>query len=64
MTETKAMKVIFNKNGKGNYSTKINLSFIWLKKMGISDDKRDVQVTFDGNRIIIESAQSTGQKTE
>ena len=61
MTETKAMKVIFNKNGKGNYSTKINLSFIWLKKMGISEDKRDVHVTFDGNRIIIEPAQTAEQ---
>ena len=64
MTETKAMKVIFNKNGKGNYSTKINLSFIWLKKMGISEDMRDVQVTFDGKRIIIEPAQSSEQETE
>ena len=63
MTDTKAMKVIFNKNGKGNYSTKINLSYIWLKKMGVTEDNREVQLSFDGKRIIIEPGQQTKQET-
>ena len=54
--ESKTMKVIYNKNGSGHVTTKVNLSIIWLKKMGVSGEDRDVRMTFDGKRIIIEKA--------
>ena len=62
--ESRTVKVSFGKNGQGRTSTSVSMSLIWLKKMGISAENREVKMTFDGKRIIIEPAQTAGQETE
>ena len=59
--ETRNVRVLFGRNGKGHTSTSVSLSLIWLKKMGVSAENREVKMTFDGKRIIIEPAQTAGQ---
>ena len=59
--ESRTNNVMFSKNSAGNPSPRITLSLIWLKKMGISAENREVKMTFDGKRIIIEPAQSAEQ---
>ena len=59
--ESRKNKVMFSKNSAGNPSPRITLSLIWLKKMGVTEGNREVKMTFDGKRIIIEPAQNTGQ---
>ena len=54
--ETKKIKVLYGRNGKGHTSTSVSLSLIWLKKMGVTEEDREVRMTFDGKRIIIEKA--------
>ena len=61
IVESRTVNVTFGKNGKGHTSTSVSLSLIWLKKMGISADNREVKMTFDGKRIIIEPAQNAEQ---
>ena len=59
--ETRTNKVLFSKNSKGNPSPRMPLSLIWLKKMGVTEDNREVRLSFDGKRIIIEPAQAAEQ---
>lgn len=58
MAETREMKVMFNKSGgtasKGSYSPKISLPKSWLDEMEITLEERDVKVTFEDKKIIIE----------
>lgn len=58
MKEKRKLKVMFNKSGgnssKNSYSPKISLPKIWLDKMNISPDDREVNMTFNNNKIIIE----------
>ena len=61
--EIRTNKVLFSKNSKGNPSPRMPLSLIWLKKMGVTEDNREVQLSFDGKRIIIEPSQQTKQET-
>lgn len=56
--EVREGKVIFNKSGgtsgQGGYTTRVTLPILWIKQMGISQEDREVKISFDGNRIIIE----------
>lgn len=58
MEDTRELKVVFNKSGgtasKGSYSPKISLPKKWIDEMGITPDERDVKVTFEDKKIIIE----------
>lgn len=58
MKETRELKVMFNKSGgtasKGAYSPKISLPKKWVDEMDITLEERDVKVTFEEKRIIIE----------
>lgn len=42
-------KVIFEKNGN-SYSTKINIPYKYLEKMGISKENRLIEVIYDENK--------------
>lgn len=58
--EVSKRKVSITKVG-GNASenskrANIGLPMPWLTKMGVDVDNRDIKMTFDGNRIIIEKA--------
>lgn len=58
--EKRNAKVLFSKAGgtatKGSQTTKITLPIKWVRKLGITEDDREVDITMDveGERIIIE----------
>lgn len=58
MDNIRQLKVMFNKSGgnagKGAYSPKISLPKVWLDEMGVTLDDREVKVTFEDKKIIIE----------
>ncbi|HBF3220199.1 TPA: hypothetical protein NRK63_000985 [Clostridioides difficile] len=58
MYEQRKAKVIFNK-GAGNsrgesYTNRVTIPTTWIKHMDITKLDREVLLTFDGNKIIIE----------
>lgn len=52
------MNIIFNRNGKGNLSPRINLSLKLLQKIGVNEHEREVDVKYNEeiNAITIEKA--------
>lgn len=56
--ESRTLKVIFSKAGgnasKNAISNKISLPSKWVSEMGLTKSKRSVNITYDGDRIIIE----------
>ena len=56
--ETRNTKVSFNKSGgtaRGEAITnRITISTRWIKELGITKDDREVKLTLDNDRIIIE----------
>lgn len=56
--EEKRARVIFNKSGgtagKGGITNRITIPTTWIKEMGITEDQREVNISFDGEKIIIE----------
>ena len=57
--EKREGKVLWSKGGSGSDTTRITLPVVWIRKMGITTDLREVEILFDENtnKIII-------QKTE
>lgn len=56
--EEKRARVIFNKSGgtagKGGITNRITIPTKWIKEMGITEEQREVNISFDGEKIIIE----------
>lgn len=52
--DIKELKIMFNNNGKGNYTNKISLPKTWIAQMGVTPEQREVIVKFENNKIIIE----------
>ncbi len=52
--EQRKLRVAFNKSGKGSFTPRLILPMSWIKEMNISPDERDVLVTFEDGKIIIE----------
>lgn len=56
--EQRTARVIINKSGgnasKGAFNAKLSLPIVWVRDMGIDIDNREVKITYDGNKIIIE----------
>lgn len=42
--------------GKNSYNTRMSVPKEWLNKMNITKDDREVDVSFDGKKIIIEKS--------
>ena len=55
--EERKLKISFNKSGgtagKGGVTTRVTLPKTWIDKMEITQEEREVTVTFDGEKIII-----------
>ncbi len=55
--EERKLKISFNKSGgtagKGGVTTRVTLPKTWIDKMGITQEEREVTVTFDEEKIII-----------
>ncbi|EGT4247148.1 TPA: AbrB/MazE/SpoVT family DNA-binding domain-containing protein [Clostridioides difficile] len=54
LLEQRKLRVTFNKSGKGSFTPRLILPMSWIKEMNISPDERDVLVTFEDGKIIIE----------
>ena len=56
--EERVAKMIFNKSGgtagKGAYTTRVTIPSSWSKAMGITNQDRDVKISFDGEKVVIE----------
>lgn len=56
--ESRNLKIMYNKSGgtasKNSYSPKVSIPKKWLDKMEVNIDNRDVKLSFDGEKIIIE----------
>jgi len=61
--EKRNANVIFGKAGgnasKNSYTCKISIPKTWLDRMGVSVDKREVTLSLDDDRIIIEKSDRT-----
>lgn len=54
--EQRNLKISFNKSGSGSMSSSIRIPISWVKDMGISPNDREVLITFNENKIVIEKA--------
>lgn len=52
--ERRNLNLIINKDGHGTTNYKISLPKIWVDQMELSDTNRNVIMSFDGEKIIIE----------
>lgn len=52
--ERRNLNLIINKDGHGTTNYKISLPKIWVDQMELSDTNRNVIMSFDGKKIIIE----------
>ena len=50
----KKLSICFSKNGNGYTTTKICIPYQWLKEMNVSKEDRQVKVTYNDKKIIIE----------
>ena len=55
--EERKLNISFNKSGgtagKGGITTRVTLPKTWIDKLGITPDDREVNVSFDGEKILI-----------
>ncbi|MCC0705002.1 hypothetical protein IC213_18260 [Clostridioides sp. ES-S-0049-02] len=58
MYEQRKAKVLFTTSGgtasKGSVTNRVTIPTTWIKHMDITKLEREVLLTFDGNKIIIE----------
>ncbi len=58
MKESRVLKIMFNKSGgtasKNSYAPKLSIPKSWLDEMNIDLDDREVKLSFDGEKIVIE----------
>ena len=58
--QKKTVKVIFNRSGgtagSGGITNRITIPTTWVKEMGITEEQREVNISFGGKKIMIEKA--------
>ena len=62
MQEERILKVSFGKSGSGSISASIRIPKSWLDEMGIGLDNREVIMTIQDNKIIIEKVDNIKNK--
>lgn len=49
--EKKTVKMIFNRSGgtasKGSFTNRVTIPTLWVKKLGITQEDRNVEISFD-----------------
>lgn len=59
--EERTLRVIFYKSGGGSgkntTGTRISLPKTWMTELGITEENREVILTFDGDKITIQKKQ-------
>lgn len=51
--EIRTVKMIFNKDGHGSLSTRINIPKSWADKLGFSQANREAEIVFDDEKECI-----------
>ena len=54
MIEIRRIKITLASSGNGSLSPRITLPTKWIREMGIEELNREMKVSFDGEKIIIE----------
>lgn len=58
MDESKNTKMLINKSGgnasAGAMTSRVTIPGRWIKEMGITAEAKDIRLSFDGKKIIIE----------
>ena len=52
--EKRILKIMFAKGGSGSLHTKLNVPITWIRAMGVSQENREVEILFDGEKIVIQ----------
>lgn len=57
MSEKRILRCLINKaggnSGAGSKTYRTTLPSAWIKELGVSEEDRDLELTFDGEQIII-----------
>ena len=57
MNETRILRCLINKAGgnagAGSKTYRTTLPSAWIKELGVSEEDRDLELTFDGEQIVI-----------
>lgn len=51
--EVRKLKIMFQKSGSGSVNTRIAIPLSWVREIGVNEKEREVEVSFDGENIII-----------
>lgn len=54
MGEKRTLKIQYAKGGSGSKTTRLTIPITWIKEMGISEENREVEVSFDNGKIVIQ----------
>lgn len=54
MLEIREAKMIVNQSGSGSNTFRVTLPAVWIRKMGLSETERNLKLSFDGEKIVIE----------
>ena len=56
--EERTAKILYNKSGgtasKGGITNRVTIPTKWIKEMGITENNREVFLSFDGQKITIQ----------
>lgn len=61
MRETRILRCLINKaggnSGAGSKTYRTTLPATWMKHMNVSEEDRELELTFDGEKIVIKKVQ-------
>lgn len=55
--EKRILNISFGRGGSGSVSASIRLPISWIRKMGVEEEKRQVEAEFNGEKIILKKTQ-------
>lgn len=56
-------KITFNKSGSGSKSARLTIPVSFLELLQITEDEREVNITFEDGKLIIEKASERNEST-
>lgn len=48
--ESRKLKISFNKSGRGTLTPKLALPIVFVRKMGITEEDRDIELIYDDDK--------------
>lgn len=66
--EIRILKCLINKAGgnagPGSKTYRTTLPSVWMKELGVSEEDRELELTFDGERIVIKKVNQSGERNK